>query len=69
MSEELFNDEEIRSLSPADKWADDNSITVYHDEELALPWVAWKGQVKTQGHTKEGALLAMAGRLKIEFYR
>jgi hypothetical protein len=69
MTDDLFSDDEMSSLSPPDKWAADNSITVYHDEELALPWVAWKRQTKTQGHTKEGALLAMAGRLKIEFYR
>lgn len=66
---DLFSHEEMRSLSPPDKWADDNGITVYHDEALALPWVAWKGRTKAQGHTKEGALLAIAGRLKIEFYR
>ena len=69
MSDELFSSEEINSLSPIDKWAADNGVTVHHDEVLALPWVAWKGRTKTQGHTKEGALLAMAVRLKIEFYR
>lgn len=69
MSDELFASEEINSLSPIDKWAADNGVTVYHDEELDLGWVAWKGSTKTQGHTKEGALLAMSSRLKIQFYR
>jgi hypothetical protein len=66
---ELFSDDEVNSLSPADEWAKRNSITVYHDGEMAVPWVAWMGSIKATANTKEGALLAMANRLKIEFYR
>tara|TARA_R110000868_G_C10879799_1_gene762855 strand:- start:267 stop:473 length:207 start_codon:yes stop_codon:yes gene_type:complete len=66
---ELFNENEIASLSPRGAWMQEHQLNVYFDEELGLPWVAWHKQTKAQGATKDIALFALASKLKIRFYQ
>tara|TARA_R110000868_G_scaffold113757_1_gene305121 strand:- start:1019 stop:1228 length:210 start_codon:yes stop_codon:yes gene_type:complete len=68
--DELFNEEEVTSLSPIDQWLSDFNIRCLDfGPGLDQPWVARNGNAMTIGNTKEMAAIRMSTKLKIKFYR
>jgi hypothetical protein len=67
---DLFSENEMASLSPQDKWMQENNIKAWAPGEDQLYWVAeHKDGVTAKANTKEGALLSIASQLKLQFYR
>lgn len=77
---ELFSEDEMSKLSPKLLWMKEHNINVFEIEESELEehigdWIACQGEIgpnnstNTQWANEEGALLKLAGRLKLTFYR
>lgn len=74
MGDDLFSADEITSLSPKGDWMVRHNISTHapEDDENGV-WRAWVGHGLSvtvfTGPTEEAALLKLASRFKLTFYR
>lgn len=67
---DLFSESEMASLSPQSKWMDEHGIKAWAPGEDQHYWIAeHKDGKSAKANTKEGALLGLASKLRITFYR